>query len=309
MIPKEQNQHLFLAHMEAVLDLYEKPYDPQVPVVCMDEFSKQLLEDVAAPLPMRPSEVIKRPADLPAKETTESELISTVHALNGSRTTQEDMHIEQTQTKDEPSSKSLAPVVSTIKPPQRKPGTPKRQDYEYKRNGTRNGFMMVEPLTGWRHVEITERRTLQDFAKQLQYLADIKFAEADKVIVVCDNLSGHNAGALYATFKPEEAFRLMNKIHFCHTPKHASWLNMAEIEIAALQKQCLDRRLPTEEALRREVLAWEEQRNKDQVKIQWRFSKTKARSKMHRLYHATTASQPSAAMPPAESPSGGENAA
>lgn len=252
--------------MEKVLDIYEMPYDEKHPVVCIDEFSKQLLEDKTAPIPMKPSQ--QKPA------VVHSEVAAT---------------------------QPIAPVIGKIQAVASKSGTPVREDYEYKRNGTRNGFMMLEPLTGWRHIEITEQRLLQDFAQQLKYLVDVKYKDAEKITLVCDNLSGHNAGALYATFSTQEAFRLMKKIDFCHTPKHASWLNMAEIEIAALQRQCLDRRIATDALLRKEVAAWEKERNREQVKIHWRFTRTKAHEKMHRLYRAAYASKATSNSPPIQS--------
>jgi hypothetical protein len=164
------------------------------------------------------------------------------------------------------------------------PGQPRRYDYEYERNGTRNLFVFVEPQAGWRHVEVTEQRTMIDFAHQMRWLVDDRYPTADKIRVVLDNLNTHRAASLYAAFAPQEARRILRKLEFHYTPKHGSWLNMAEIEFSVLQRQCLDRRIPDEATLRREVAAWEQQRNDAHATIDWRFSVTDARQNLTRLY-------------------------
>lgn len=164
------------------------------------------------------------------------------------------------------------------------PGQPQREDAEYKRGGTRNLFIHVEPQAGWRHVVVTARRTKQDFARQMQWLVDERYPAATRIRVVLDQLNTHGPAALYETFAPAEARRLVEKLEFHHTPKHGSWLNMAEIELSILQRQCLDRRIPDEVTLLREVAAWEAQRNQERATIDWRFSVPDAREKLQRLY-------------------------
>ena len=163
-----------------------------------------------------------------------------------------------------------------------------RFDYEYKRNGTRNLFMFCEPQTGWRHLAITERRTKLDFAAQMKWLVDEQYPQAEWIEVVLDNLNTHKAASLYEAFAPPEARRLLRKIKFHYTPKHGSWLNMAEIELSILQRQCLNRRLGDETKLVAEVAAYEERRNREQAKIDWRFSLDDARAKLKRLYPSTS---------------------
>jgi len=165
-----------------------------------------------------------------------------------------------------------------------KPGQPRREDFEYEREGTCNLFLTFQPLTGWRHVEVTERRTGADFAHQMKWLVDEVFPEADVIRVVLDNLNIHTPAALYQTFPPEEARRLVRKLEFHHTPKHGSWLNMVEIEFSVLARQCLNRRLPDIATVRREVQAWEEARNAARATVAWRFTTADARLKLHRLY-------------------------
>jgi transposase len=165
-----------------------------------------------------------------------------------------------------------------------RPGCPARIDYEYQRAGTRNLFMYCEPQAGWRHVAVTERRTKHDFAHQMQWLVDVRYPEADVIRVVLDNLNTHGPGALYEAFAPAKARRLVEKLEFHYTPKHGSWLNMAEIELSILQRQCLKRRIADEGTLRREVAAWEHQRNATTETLDWRFSITDAREKLKRLY-------------------------
>ena len=164
------------------------------------------------------------------------------------------------------------------------PGQPARVDCEYERHGTRNLFIHCEPQAGWRHVAVTERRTKHDFAQQMKWLVDEQYPDADVIRITLDNLNTHGPGSLYETFAPEEAFRLARKLEFHYTPKHGSWLNMAEIELSILQRQCLQRRIADEETLQREVAAWEQQRNAAQDTIDWRFSITDAREKLKRLY-------------------------
>ena len=163
-------------------------------------------------------------------------------------------------------------------------GQLERFDYEYQRNGTRNLFVFCEPQTGWRHLAITERRTKLDFAEQMKWLVDEQYPEAETIEVVLDNLNTHKAASLYEAFAPEEARRILRKIKFHYTPKHGSWLNMAEIELSILQRQCLARRIGDEAKLAVEVTAYEERRNKEKAKIDWRFSLDDARAKLKRLY-------------------------
>jgi hypothetical protein len=165
-----------------------------------------------------------------------------------------------------------------------KPGQAQRYDYEYKREGTCNLFLFLRPHMGWRHVKVTERRTGQDFAQCMKDLADVHFPDAEVIRVVLDNLNTHTPAALYQAFAPAEARRIVRKLEFHYTPKHGSWLNMAEIELAVLSSQCLDRRLPDVDTLRGEVVAWEAPRNADQVTINWHFTPQDARVKLKRLY-------------------------
>ncbi len=165
-----------------------------------------------------------------------------------------------------------------------RPGQPERFDYEYKRNGTRNLFMFSQPLGGWRHVKVTERRTKIDYAHCMKDLVDVFFPDVDVIRVVQDNLNTHTPAALYEAFEPSEAKRILNRLEFHYTPKHGSWLDMAEIEIGILSRQCLDRRIPDEDTLRREIAAWEASRNEQQATIEWRFTSSDARVKLNRLY-------------------------
>jgi len=162
------------------------------------------------------------------------------------------------------------------KPLPMNPGQPTRQDYEYKRNGTRNLFVFVEPQAGFRHVLITRRRTRLDFAYAMRYLSDLLYPDAEWIDVVLDCLNTHNEGTLIEIFGKTEADRILSRIHFHHTPPHASWLNMAEIEIGVLETQCLDRRIPDEFSLGKEVVAWETRRNDQKAIIQWTFTREKA---------------------------------
>jgi hypothetical protein len=165
-----------------------------------------------------------------------------------------------------------------------KPGQPERYDYEYRRCGTCNLFLHFEPLRGWRHVEVTDQRTALDFAVQMKALADVHYPEARKIRVVLDNLSTHRPWSLYMAFAPEEARRILRKLEFRHTPKHGSWLNMAEIELSVLSRQCLDRRLASTTAVRQQVSAWEGPRNEARATVTWRFTTDKARERLKRLY-------------------------
>ena len=164
------------------------------------------------------------------------------------------------------------------------PGQPRRQDYEYRRAGTRNIFLTCEPLAGWRHVAITERRTMEDFAHQMRWLVDVAYPDAPVVRVVLDNLNTHRMASLYETFPAAEARRIVRRLEFHHTPKHASWLNMAEIEFSVLTRACLQGRNPDEAALQRAINAYEVQRNASKAAINWRFNTQDARTKLHRLY-------------------------
>ena len=181
-------------------------------------------------------------------------------------------------------SKQLVAEKKTPIPPTR--GRRERFDYEYQRNGTRNLFMCCEPLAGWRHVEVTERRTMVDFAHQMRWLADEAYPEADKIRVVLDNLNTHKPASLYQAFEPKEARRILKRLEFHYTPKHGCWLNMAEIEFSVFSRQCLARRPDGigEDALKREIAALEAQRNREKATIDWRFSTVEARVKLQRLY-------------------------
>ena len=164
------------------------------------------------------------------------------------------------------------------------PGQVQRQDYEYKRNGTLNLFMAVEPLIGKRSVSVTDRRTKQDFAEFLRYLSDEVYLQAETIILVTDNLNTHSPACLYERFEPAEARRLAQRFEWHYTPEHGSWLNMAEIELSVLSRQCLSRRMPDKRTLATEVSAWERDRNNVKVQIDWQFTTEDARIKLKRLY-------------------------
>lgn len=164
------------------------------------------------------------------------------------------------------------------------PGREAREDYEYVRNGTVNLFMMSEPLTGRRHVRVTDRRTKKDFAEAIKELADERYPDAEKIVLVMDNLNTHSPASLYEAFEPSEARRLAEKLEIHYTPKHGSWLDMAEIEIGIMNRQCLNRRIDDATTLRREVAAWENDRNRRATKVNWRFTTANARIKLRRLY-------------------------
>ncbi len=164
------------------------------------------------------------------------------------------------------------------------PGQPARYDTEYERNGVSNLFMFFAPLLNWRHVKVTDRRTAVDWAQCMRDLVDVHFPEAERITVVQDNLNTHTPAALYAAFEPAEAKRIWDKLEFHHTPKHGSWLNMAEIELSVLSRQCLDRRIPDQPTLSTEVAAWEGDRNAMRATVDWRFTTADARIKLKHLY-------------------------
>jgi transposase len=175
-------------------------------------------------------------------------------------------------------------IGETRTPIAAEPGRRRRVDYEYRRCGTANLFMLVEPAKGWRHVNVTERRTNGDFAREMRELVDIHYPNAEKIRIVLDNLSSHSGAALYQTFDPAEARRIFRKLEFHYTPKHGSWLNMAEIEISVLSRQCLDGRIDSIDGLRSAITPWETHRNANSTKITWRFTVSDARVKLHHLY-------------------------
>ena len=215
-IPSKEDAD-FVACMEDVLDVYELPYAPMYPVVCMDEKPYQLLDDVRQPLPVRP-------------------------------------------------------------------GDNQKTDSEYKRNGTCSIFAFVEPLGGRHHVSVHEHRTAIDWAMEIKYLSDEMFPDAKKIILVMDNLNTHKAASLYKAFPPSEARRIIKRLEIHYTPKHGSWLDMAEIELNVMTHQCLSRRISTLDKLKCELLAWEMERNWDAAKIQWHFQTGDAREKLISLY-------------------------
>lgn len=165
-----------------------------------------------------------------------------------------------------------------------KPGELERYDYEYVRNGVANLFMFFAPLHNWRHVKVTERRTKEDWAYCMRDLVDVHFPEAIRIRLVEDNLNTHDPAALYEVFAPTEAKRILDRLEFHYTPKHGSWLNMAEIEFSVLSRQCLHPRIPDKPALEREVGAWQAERNQAQATVHWRFTASDARIKLKRLY-------------------------
>lgn len=179
-------------------------------------------------------------------------------------------------------------VGETRTPLPMRPGIPKRVDYEYIRNGTCNVFVLVEPLRGWRHLCVTDHRATADFAAQMRWLVDEGYPAAPRIRVVLDNLSTHKSAALYETYPAAEARRVVRKLEFHYTPKHGSWLNMAELELSVLARQCLDQRIPTVARLREVLLAYEARRNNAKATINWQFTNDKARVKLHRLYPPTS---------------------
>jgi hypothetical protein len=176
--------------------------------------------------------------------------------------------------------KSVQLIAETREPLPARPGQPERFDYEYQRKGTANLFLFFQPLTGWRKVLITDRRTKIDFAECMRYLADELFPEAKSIVLVLDNLNTHTPASLYEAFEPAEAKRILDRLEFHYTPKHGSWLNMVEIEIGVLNEQCLDRSIPDRDMLASEVAAWERSRNERRATVNWRFSTTDARVKL-----------------------------
>jgi DDE superfamily endonuclease len=175
-------------------------------------------------------------------------------------------------------------IGEVVRPLPAEPGQPERFDYEYVRNGTANLFMISEPLLGWRAVQVTDRRTAKDFAEVLRWLVEDVHAEAEKIVLVTDNLDTHKLASLYEAFPPQQARRIAERIEWHYTPKHGSWLDMAEIELSVLSRQCLDRRIGTRQELEAAVAAWEAERNERRVEVKWRFTTADARIKLHRLY-------------------------
>jgi hypothetical protein len=175
-------------------------------------------------------------------------------------------------------------VSEARRPLPARPGAPARHDYEYRREGVANLFLVAQPLTGWRHVRVTGRRTAADFAEVLRLLAEEFYPEAERLVLVTDNLNTHTTACLYEAFAPDRARRIAERLEWHYTPKHGSWLNVAEVELAALTKQCLGRRIGSAAALRRATGAWEEERNDRAVEVKWRFSTPDARIKLRSLY-------------------------
>ena len=203
--------------MEDVLEVYARPRDEKRPLVCLDEFCKQLIADTREPVAAQPGQFA-------------------------------------------------------------------RTDYEYERRGMCSAFMAYSPLEQWRGVRVSGRRTAQDWAQSIKWLCDEVYPQAEKIVLVQDNLITHTPASLYETFAPSEALRLKERIEWHFTPKHGSWLNMAEIEIGVAQRQCLDRRIPTQEEVQRELLTWAAQRNAHHYGTDWRFKTKDARIKLKRLY-------------------------
>lgn len=203
--------------MEDVLEVYQEPYDPQCPVICMDEKPFQLLDEVRQPIPMKPAK-------------------------------------------------------------------PQREDSEYERNGTCSIFIFTEPLAGWRHVEVKSRRTRIEWAEQVKALLDEHYSHAPKIKLVMDNLNTHSIASLYQAFDPQTALRLAKRLEIHYTPKHGSWLNIAEIELSVMARQCLGRRIPSMAELSSELAAWECARNQSHKGVDWQFSTNDARIKLKRLY-------------------------
>ena len=203
--------------MEDILDVYESPYDPRLPVVCMDEKPYQLLGEVREPLPMRS-------------------------------------------------------------------GDTQKMDSEYTRNGTVSIFVFVEPLGGVRHVSVREHRTAIDWAEEIKYLVDVSYPDSEKIVLVMDNLNTHALSSLYKAFPASEARRIARKLEIHYTPKHGSWLDIAEIELNVMTRQCLSQRISDIEKLRQELSAWEQDRNGHAACIQWQFTTDKARTKLVSLY-------------------------
>ena len=175
-------------------------------------------------------------------------------------------------------------ISETRVPLTAEPGQPERYDYEYKREGTCNLFAFFQPLAGWRHIKVTNQRTAIDFAHCMKDLVDVFFPSAKMIRVVLDNLNTHTPGSLYQAFPPAEARRILSKLEFHYTPKHGSWLNMVEIELSVLSRQCLKGRIPNQEIMKRETAAWQKKRNEQKATVNWRFTNQDARVKLERLY-------------------------
>ena len=235
--------------MEETLDIYTQPYNSQRPVVCMDEASKQLIKEVRTPLPMKPK----------SKEEEKEEVSTEINASESE---------VDTEKKD-------SKVI---------PGQVEKYDTEYERNGTANIFMAFEPLQGVRFTKTTDHRKKTDWAEFIKELVDEHYAEAEKIILVLDNLNTHTKSSLYERFPPEEAKRIADKVELHYTPKHGSWLNMAEIELSHLSRQCLDRRIGEKCDLKKEVHAWTSTRNNEKVVANWQFTNEEARIKLRKLY-------------------------
>lgn len=215
-IPPKQSAE-FVYHMEDVLEVYQRPYDPLRPVVCLDETFKQLIGETRQPLPMRPGRV-------------------------------------------------------------------ERFDHVYTRNGVANLFVAFEPLRGWREILVTDRRRRLEWAEFVRSLLDGPYRAVDKIVLVMDQLNTHSAASLYEAFAPEQARRLAERLEIHHTPKHGSWLNMAEIELSVLARQCLSRRMARPETLKEKVQRWVEARNGRRCQVDWQFTTADARIKLRRLY-------------------------
>jgi hypothetical protein len=181
-------------------------------------------------------------------------------------------------------------VSETRQPVPARPSQSARYDYEYRREGVANLFMVAEPLLGWRHVEVTDRRTARDFAEVLRWLAEDLHPDAERLVLVTDNLNTHGPGCLYEAFDPGRARRIARRLEWHYTPKHGSWLNVAECELAALSRRCLDRRIGSASRLRQVVAVWEDERNERMVGVNWRFTTADARIKLRRLYPSDVAS-------------------
>jgi hypothetical protein len=179
-------------------------------------------------------------------------------------------------------------LLKDARPPHMaKPGKAARYDYEYERNGTANLFLVTQPLRGWRHVEVTERRTKLDWARVIKDLADVRYPDVERIVLVLDNLNTHTPSALYEAYPPAEARRIVERLEIHYTPKHRSWLNVAEIELSTMSGQCLHRRIPDREPLERKDAAWEAERNALGGSVNWRFTPEDARVKLKRLYPST----------------------
>lgn len=219
MIPPDEDA-AFVAAMEAVLEVYQRPEDARFPVVAMDERPVQLLKDLRSPVPPKPGRIARR-------------------------------------------------------------------DYEYKRIAVVSAFLFTNPLQGWRWVSVRERRTAVDWAEEVKSILDEVYPDAERVTLVCDNLNTHRLTSLYKAFPAEVALGLSSRLELVHTPKHGSWLNIAEIELSVFSRQCLNRRISDLETLRSEAKAWQKHRNENAGRVDWRFTTQDARIKLKRLYPKT----------------------